>query len=76
MRRTDTELAERVEQAFMSTTGETSRRGARTWISRLARLHPRSVSRILAGDLPSDRIEAVLDALDAGWWAGFRDREA
>jgi len=59
-------ITDRLEQAFRATTGATTSRGARAWIARLARLDPTSVSRMLRGELPPDRIEATLDAIDAG----------
>lgn len=62
----DSPLARRVERAYMETTGSRTPRGARAWVGRLARIHPVSVSRMLGGDLPADRIEAVLDALETG----------
>lgn len=60
------DLARRVEQVFMEMTGAETPRGARAWIADLARITPVSVSRILAGDQPADRIEAALDAIEAG----------
>ena len=59
-------LVKRLEDAFRRTTGAPTARGARAWIARLARLDPRSVSRMLAGEIPADRIEATLDAIKAG----------
>jgi hypothetical protein len=76
VKRTDTDLARRVERAYMRATGKAVPRGARAWIGRLARLDPRSVSRMLAGDLPPDRIEAILDAIEEGRRAAARKREA
>lgn len=59
-------LAARIDRVFREATGATHRRGAGKWIAQLARIHPQSVSRIIAGSQPSDRIEAVLDAIELG----------
>lgn len=67
-------LADRLERAFQEATGATTSRGARAWIARLARLDPRSVSRMLAGELPADRIEATLDAIEVGRLARAREK--
>lgn len=66
-------LADRIERAYIETTGSRTGWGARAWIARLARLDSRSVSRMLAGELPPDRIEATLDALAEGRRAAERE---
>lgn len=63
-RRTD--LAARIDAAFREATGARHKRGAGQWIAKLARLHPMTVSRILAGAQRADRIEAVLDGIEHG----------
>ena len=68
------ELARRLEDAFIRVTGSSSPRGARAWIAQLARLDKRSVSRMLAGEIPADRIESTLDAIAAGREAFRRER--
>lgn len=59
-------LGTRLEKAFREVTGARTGRGARAWIARLARLDPRSVSRMLSREIPADRIEATLDAIELG----------
>jgi hypothetical protein len=61
-----TDLTRRVEEEYRLVTGSATARGSRAWIARLGRLTPRTVSRILKGDLPPARIESVLDALAIG----------
>lgn len=68
------DLGQRLEEAFRRTTGATTAHGARAWVARLARLDPRSVSRMLAGEIPAARIEATLDAIEAGRQAFRRER--
>ena len=62
----DGDLTQRLEEAYRRTTGAATPRGARAWVARLARLDKRSVSRMLGGQIPADRIEATLDAIEAG----------
>jgi hypothetical protein len=60
------DLSRRIDRAYREATGATHKRGAGKWIAQLARLHPMTVSRILGGAQPPDRIEAVLDAIEHG----------
>ncbi len=66
MGRRRTELAARIDAVFREATGAKHKRGAVKWIAKLARLHPMTVSRILAGSQQAERIEAVLDAIELG----------
>jgi len=72
MNRPPQDLANRIERTYREVTGATHRRGAGKWIATLARIHPMTVSRILAGAQPADRIEATLDAIDVGRALGSR----
>lgn len=67
-------LLRRLEEAFRRVTGAKTPRGARAWIAGLARLDRRSVARMLAGEIPPDRILATLDAIEAGRAALRRER--
>jgi hypothetical protein len=60
-----TDLATRIEAAYMRRTGRTTPRGARTWFARQARCHKQSVSRWIAGTVPFEGPPlAVLELLE------------
>lgn len=62
-----TDLAARIEVAYMKRTGRPSPRGARSWFARQARCHKQSVSRWIAGTVPFEGPPlAVLELLEAG----------
>lgn len=61
-----TDLAARIEAAYMRREGKATPRGARAWFARAAQVHPYTVSRWLAGALPfSGPPLAVLELLEA-----------
>jgi len=66
MARRREDLAARIEAVYRHATGAAHRRGANKWIAGLARMHPLSVSRVLAGRQSADRLEAILDAIEVG----------
>jgi hypothetical protein len=62
-----TNLAARIEAAYMRRTGRPTPRGARTWFAAQARVHKQSVRRWLSGERPFDGPAlAVLELLEAG----------
>jgi hypothetical protein len=69
-------LVARLERTFMDVTGARSGHGAQTWIARAMRVDPRSVRRMVAGDVPPDRLEGALDLIETGRQAALRDSEA
>jgi hypothetical protein len=61
-----TNLAARIEAAYMKRTGSPKPRGARTWFARQAKVHKQSVRRWLSGERPFDGPAlAVLELLEA-----------
>ena len=68
------ELADRIERLYREATGATHQRGAMKWIATLGRIHPQSISRIVSGAQPADRIEALLDAVDLGRRLGRKQK--
>ena len=60
-----TDLATRIEAAYMQRTGAASPRGARLWFAREARVCPEHLSRVLGGARAlSGRVLMALDYLE------------
>jgi hypothetical protein len=65
-------IAQRIEKVYMALEHTEDPRGSRSWFARRARVTPRHVSRLVAGDSPLEgpvlSVLELLESASAGGW--------